>query len=477
MTDAKPPSPFRLALLVAAVGAVAQVIYFLCAPVIVSNDSVGYIRAALGLIESGSFSDLEAVRTPGYPIFIAAIFCLSGKSIAAVALAQHLLLAMLAGLVCGTFQRRFGATLSAGCGLLICLDPFLGLYAQWIISETPFCFALTAALLAALNAETRPRAWGFSGLLFGAAALIRPNGLVAAACTAGLLVLICTLAKPSRKAYVKALAAFSAGLLVATIPWCIHRLAISGEIGLAKSETAFLRVQMLQHQMMFDPNLLEDEELRSYYFELKQEREKHTTEQKHFRRGFAFVFREHLQQSLSERQIDDFYNDYLEHYMKSHAREYFTQALNTLLNLLHLKNDYPSSLNPAHRYLLGEVPLLQQVRSITATNDEFELLYQPKKLNALSTLWANVLIYLSSYMPLGGIIFTGFCIITIASQAVRRTICLLDTLALLIFFTQAAAYAYLLHTDDRYTLVLNPILYIQCALFIRYWVQRKSEQS
>lgn len=477
MTDkpsgSKLNTPLILALSALAAATAVQLAYFLSAPIIVTNDSVGYIRAALGLAASGTFDALEPVRTPGYPIFLAGVFALFGHEIAIAAVAQHLLIALLASVTFLVLRTSYGNLCALLVSVFISLDPFLALYGQWILSETLFCLLLTIAALLALSKHEKASTWMLSGLLFGAACLCRPNALIAAACTAAVLLATSDGEKQffNQAKFVR-FAFLCFGLVIMLGPWVSYRLAEGERLGLARNQTAFLRVQMLQHQLMFDPELIEEEHLREFYFDLKQRRERQSAEEKLHRLGFAFVFRSHLLESMSDDEVDSWYRDYIERYMSKHPHDYYRQAWQIFLNLIHLRSDYPTSLLPATRYILGEVPLAEHIAAIGATAPERTMLYRPKSPNTLSRLWTNCLTLLSRFKPLLSVLFLGLCFITAASQLLRGELKLLFYLPLLIFLTQAAAYAWLLHLDDRYTLVLNPILYIQTALALHYWRKR-----
>lgn len=460
------------ALLLLALAAVAaQAAYYFAGPVIVSNDSAGYLRAASGIFETGSFSQLEPVRTPGYPLLVSFLWLITGKGIAPVALAQHMLVALLAAGAALVLSRITAPVTALLAGAAIALDPFLALFAQWILAETAYCVLLTAAVLVSLFAGARPRLWFLAGLLFAACTLVRPSGIIAALCAA-FLVAVNTRSAPKLRG--RSIAALAAGVMLALGPWLAYRLASGGSFGLAKDESAFLRVQMLQHQGLFEPELLEDAEAEELYRYLVAKRSREGTEQKLYRRGFAFAMREELLKTRSTEEVDKLYENYIARYVERYRDRYLGQAWHIFLNLLHLRNDFSTSLVPAYRYLGGAVSLRKHTASIAESAEEEDFFYLPRPLGVWSSAWLNALAALSGVKPLPAVLFLTFCVLTFASQAVRRELDPLHFLPLLVFVTQAAAYAALLHPDDRYTLVLNPLLYAQTAVAASYWIRRRT---
>ena len=147
-------------------------------------DAEGYHLIARNLLAGHGFSMVweapfcpVAVRTPGYPLFLAGTYRLLGAEPARAAL-THLLLEVLttawiirAGRLLG--GRRTGQL----AGLLYAVNGSTQRYTGVLFAETLLLAALAAALCATLHTLQRPSARGgaLSGALWGAAVLIKPN--------------------------------------------------------------------------------------------------------------------------------------------------------------------------------------------------------------------------------------------------------------------------------------------------------------
>jgi len=162
---------------------------------------------ATNLLEHGVFSDDEEepvtptmIRTPGYPVFLAGVYYVFGKgNNTAVRIVQAvfdtatcIVAALLAGMWTSVRRQRRAALWTY---ILASLCPFLVIYTATILTETLTTFfmaalALTATL--ALRSSRWQRSslwWAVSGLLCGAAVMLRPDaGLFAAGIGTALVV-------------------------------------------------------------------------------------------------------------------------------------------------------------------------------------------------------------------------------------------------------------------------------------------------
>ncbi len=116
-------------------------------------------------------------RTPGYPVFMAAIFSLAGHSQVAVRVAQALLdtltvfvIYLLARRAC----RIASPVLAPGLAAVL---PFTAIYAAYLLSEALATFASAVTLLIAIAALGSDRWSRFlaTGLCLGILVLIRPD--------------------------------------------------------------------------------------------------------------------------------------------------------------------------------------------------------------------------------------------------------------------------------------------------------------
>lgn len=136
-------------------------------------DGSGFVRRTSDGVE------YETLRTPGYPFLLACIFRLAGPGVAGVLLFQFLV-------TCGTvfltflIGRHMGSLeLGVGAALLILLSPAQILLDNQILSENLFTLMMLASLWTVYRIHPRGMLFflAFSGLMMGAAVLVRPFGI------------------------------------------------------------------------------------------------------------------------------------------------------------------------------------------------------------------------------------------------------------------------------------------------------------
>jgi 4-amino-4-deoxy-L-arabinose transferase-like glycosyltransferase len=156
-------------------------------------------------------------RPPGTPVLIAAIYLVCGHDHAAVRV-TFCLLSALTCLVAGLLARRlfggFAGLLAAG---LLALLPNHLYYAQHMLSETPYAFAIALACLCLLRAS--PLADLGAGLLFGFALLTRPQS---ALCLPFLLLLALCARGAERRAELARFARVAAVAALLVVPWMVR---------------------------------------------------------------------------------------------------------------------------------------------------------------------------------------------------------------------------------------------------------------
>jgi 4-amino-4-deoxy-L-arabinose transferase-like glycosyltransferase len=161
---------------------------------VLQDDAAGYHRLATTLIESHrfAFSNTEkpdAMRTPLYPMFIAAIYSLFGYKPWIVILTQILIDTISCFLLLVSLSRLFSRRVALIASTLYALDPFLILYSSTtLLSDTLFVFFLVAAfwfLSLARHGEISKKTLlncGLSSLFLGLATLTRPISQFIIAC-------------------------------------------------------------------------------------------------------------------------------------------------------------------------------------------------------------------------------------------------------------------------------------------------------
>lgn len=147
-------------------------------------DSYGYEDLAVNLVRTGQFDvpgepALGLIRTPGYPVFVAGIYLLAGRSAGWVILAQLILDALTALLIWQIGKQ----ILSGAIGLLAAFIYAASLNTTggslYLLSDTLFTFVLVGTLFFLNRYWQQPRdRWLITiGALLGLATLIRPIGL------------------------------------------------------------------------------------------------------------------------------------------------------------------------------------------------------------------------------------------------------------------------------------------------------------
>ena len=149
------------------------------------EDQVGYQRLGHVLATTGTFTRYpdaapfvpETIRTPGYPLFVAAVYRVFGESHAAVAAVQALLFAALTLLVFALTSRVATDRVAMAAAAFTALFPPIPYYGALVLTEVLCTVFVTLALWTAVRAVQAPRPGAFilTGALLGFATLIRPN--------------------------------------------------------------------------------------------------------------------------------------------------------------------------------------------------------------------------------------------------------------------------------------------------------------
>lgn len=150
-------------------------------------DSQGYLDLAESLRTKGTFEAgeyTEEIRTPGYPLFIAAVHSLTGPAVGPVVVAQALLSVGVAGIVYLTGVRAAGRSVGWAAAFLWALNPNSIFWPFTILSETIFAVLLAGSLLASVLAlrSGSLKLHAVGGLVLGMAVLVRPIGIYLIPC-------------------------------------------------------------------------------------------------------------------------------------------------------------------------------------------------------------------------------------------------------------------------------------------------------
>ncbi len=203
---------------IAAITLATNFVYFACAsPDYYFPDSFTYLGPAQNLLRAGAFLSahgaIETIRTPGYPLLLAAF----GMRITPVIIFQHLLNAGLAMaiylLVIRRLNNRFVAITAA---ILFATDTPTLHYANKILTETVFTALLFGVFVLVAYARKLPLA----GILTGALVLIRPVAILWFVAVA-----LCLLVGRVR---VRTIALYVALALVLPLAWGLRNLHQTG---------------------------------------------------------------------------------------------------------------------------------------------------------------------------------------------------------------------------------------------------------
>jgi hypothetical protein len=204
--------------IIAIVSLATNFVYFVCAaPDYFFPDSFTYLAPARNLLHGLGFTNgngiIETLRTPGYPLVLAAF----GLRIVPVIVFQHLLNVALAIAIYILMVRRLGSrAIGLMAAILFATDTSTLEYANKILTETLFTALLFVVFVLVLYARKLPVA----GLLTGVLVLIRPVAIVYFVALALCLGL--------RRVGARTIAIFVATALILPLGWGLRNLHHTG---------------------------------------------------------------------------------------------------------------------------------------------------------------------------------------------------------------------------------------------------------
>jgi len=219
------------------------------------DDQVGYQRLGHILATTGKFTRYpdaqpfvpETLRTPAYPMFVAAVYRIAGESHAAIAAAQALLFSALTLVVYAIAARLATERVALAAALLTALFPPIPYYGALALTEVLCTFFVTLGVWAAVRSvqDRRVRDYVLTGVFIGLATLTRPSFAMLPVAIVGCV----ALAAAARRDW-RALPAWGwtiAAFALVLAPWLaynviyVHRLTLSpaGGIGRATWEASW----------------------------------------------------------------------------------------------------------------------------------------------------------------------------------------------------------------------------------------------
>lgn len=207
----------------------------------IGTDQRGYHQLAVNFIKFHQFVFKEglpqdALRTPGYPLFIAFVYSLFGQNPWIVILTQILIDVISSVLLFIIFNNLFNTRIGLISGLIYALDPHIILHSNTFYSETLLNFVLIVFLyfISKFFKETDYKFKNLiiSSLFLGLAALVKPAIAYLPYLIAVYLIFI------FRKEFKKDLLygiTFLAFYFLAVSPWLIRNKVVFGEYFLSNS--------------------------------------------------------------------------------------------------------------------------------------------------------------------------------------------------------------------------------------------------
>lgn len=210
---------------------------------VVGEDSRGYLSLAQEIIEDGTFGEREMVlssyRTPGYPLFLAAILFFT-RSIYFIPVIQAVLTGLAVVLILRIGRLFLTERSSRIAAMLFVIDPVGIFYSGAILTEQLYVFLLVLAIYLFLNFKEflfKGAFWG--GLIFGLSVLTRPSGQIL------LPLIMCELffiAAPRKyKKTFLTILIFLVGYFMIVFPWMLRNKIVhnSWELSVVASTTFF----------------------------------------------------------------------------------------------------------------------------------------------------------------------------------------------------------------------------------------------
>ncbi|HUT53835.1 MAG TPA: glycosyltransferase family 39 protein [bacterium] len=143
-------------------------------------DELQYEEGALGAMQGELFQHYVPTNAPGYSWFLGALYYVFGHSLMVPRLAQ-IALGLASIIIAHRVARRlFSEAAGLMAALILALYWPLMIFEQRLLSASLFVFLNLAGLWAAARAAQgeSSRPWALAGLIFGAAALVRPEAML-----------------------------------------------------------------------------------------------------------------------------------------------------------------------------------------------------------------------------------------------------------------------------------------------------------
>ena len=196
---------------------------------LVSTDTPTYTNPARSFMAQGVFSQDEAppyaidtLRTPGYPLLVAAVWTLTGTTSAVpVAVLQVVLSTVAVGFVFAAGYRLAGRSVAIIAGLLLAIESLSAAMGSYLMSDSLYqlCVAVWMFLLVRFVADRTWRNLVAASVIAGLGLYVRPVGLLFPLATALLALWAAALPWPRRLGQAAVAIAIAA---IIVLPWCLR---------------------------------------------------------------------------------------------------------------------------------------------------------------------------------------------------------------------------------------------------------------
>jgi dolichyl-phosphate-mannose-protein mannosyltransferase len=206
-------------------------------------DQDGYRRLGAVLAETGRFTRYpdaprlvpEVIRTPAYPLFVAAVYRAFGVHQAAVALAQTAIFVLICLAVYAIARRIGSETFAIGAAAVTALFPPIPYFGALVMTEVWTTWLFTLSMWVAIRAltERSVRVFALLGFLLGVTTLSRPVFVLFPIALAGLGLVIFPLAavrpRPPFSRWLTMIGVFA----ITMLPWFTYNYATLGRFTLS----------------------------------------------------------------------------------------------------------------------------------------------------------------------------------------------------------------------------------------------------
>lgn len=198
------------------------------------HDAADYNNMAIHILNEGcvciSPHVPTTVRPPLYPLFMATVYVFTGTDPLHARLALSFVGAFTCLLVAGMTRMLVGRRAAVLAGLIAATYPQLFIWDAFLYSESLgiFFFALCCYLAMRLEKRHQWWIWLSVGVIFGLAAMVRPNGVYALLAVIAVTALAVTLREITWRQGALHAAALTLGCALALLPWTARNYVITG---------------------------------------------------------------------------------------------------------------------------------------------------------------------------------------------------------------------------------------------------------